>query len=199
MSEDVTTSSEDELECRPQNIIAVIDELEEIDSLLDSVPLKTTSNGNQQPPLDAPRHGNHDISERRPLVKTTTYTSLAKLKDNQKRRQDSITDEKIVIKKNVKSFYKKQDALIKMLSDAIDQIESGLDADTSNKWIARAAALSFFMNLLLLVAKVIAAYLSGSISIISSLVDSAIDLVSGVIIFASGRSIKKTNIYKYPI
>ena len=52
---------------------------------------------------------------------------------------------------------------------------------------------------LLITAKGIAVGLSGSLAIISSLVDSAVDLVSGVIIWYTSRAMKKTDIYHYPI
>jgi len=50
----------------------------------------------------------------------------------------------------------------------------------------------------LLAAKMVAAIMSGSISIISSLVDSIVDLASGVIIWATGRAVQKRNPYVYP-
>jgi divalent metal cation (Fe/Co/Zn/Cd) transporter len=45
----------------------------------------------------------------------------------------------------------------------------------------------------LLAAKMVAAVMSGSISIISSLVDSVVDLASGVIIWATGRAVRTRN------
>ena len=41
--------------------------------------------------------------------------------------------------------------------------------------------------------------LSGSLAIVSSLVDSAVDLVSGFIIWYTSRAMRKTDIYHYPI
>ena len=51
---------------------------------------------------------------------------------------------------------------------------------------------------LLLVAKAVAVALSGSISIISSLVDSAVDLLSGVVVWFTSRAVKNSNPYIYP-
>lgn len=48
-------------------------------------------------------------------------------------------------------------------------------------------------------AKIIASYLSHSMSIISTLVDSAMDITSGVVIYICVRMINKTNPYEYPI
>jgi divalent metal cation (Fe/Co/Zn/Cd) transporter len=50
----------------------------------------------------------------------------------------------------------------------------------------------------LLVAKVTAAAMSGSLVVISSMLDSAMDLVSGALVWWSNRAIKKTNYYFYP-
>ena len=47
-------------------------------------------------------------------------------------------------------------------------------------------------------AKLAASILSGSMSIISSLVDSVVDLLSGVIMWWAARAIKRRNIYDYP-
>ncbi|EDO49336.1 predicted protein, partial [Nematostella vectensis] len=66
------------------------------------------------------------------------------------------------------------------------------------KAVALAVRLSLFCNVLLLIGKIVASYLSGSLSIISSLVDSAVDLVSGIIFWYTTRSIKTTNFYEYP-
>uniref|UniRef100_A0A915AKD5 Cation efflux protein cytoplasmic domain-containing protein n=1 Tax=Parascaris univalens TaxID=6257 RepID=A0A915AKD5_PARUN len=43
-----------------------------------------------------------------------------------------------------------------------------------------------------------AAYLSGSLSIISSLVDSTVDITSGLVIWLTARAIKKRDPYMYP-
>jgi len=51
---------------------------------------------------------------------------------------------------------------------------------------------------MLLAAKMVAAVMSGSISIISSLVDSVVDLASGVIIWATGRAVRTRDPYIYP-
>ncbi|XP_077980756.1 uncharacterized protein LOC144435979 [Glandiceps talaboti] len=104
-------------------------------------------------------------------------------------------------KKSVKSYYENQDTVIQSFVDTSDLVEnsdSSVD-DELEKRITRAVRLSMICNVLLLAAKSVAVYLSGSISIISSLIDSAIDLVSGIIIWVSARAIKKSDVYKYPV
>ena len=51
---------------------------------------------------------------------------------------------------------------------------------------------------ILLGIKIVAVVMSGSISLISSLVDSAVDLVSGIVIYVTTRAVKKTDRYVYP-
>ena len=50
----------------------------------------------------------------------------------------------------------------------------------------------------LLVGKAAAAALSGSLSVITSVIDSAVDLVSGILMWCSGRAVKTKDTYRYP-
>lgn len=60
------------------------------------------------------------------------------------------------------------------------------------------AQVSFGANVCLFVIKIVASILSGSLSVIASAVDSAVDLMSGIIIWVSTRKIQHRNLYKYP-
>uniref|UniRef100_A0A914DUK1 Cation efflux protein transmembrane domain-containing protein n=1 Tax=Acrobeloides nanus TaxID=290746 RepID=A0A914DUK1_9BILA len=61
------------------------------------------------------------------------------------------------------------------------------------------ANASIFSNILILLAKLVAAYFSHSLSVISTVVDSVMDLLSGVVIWFTIKAIAKTNKYDYPI
>lgn len=63
------------------------------------------------------------------------------------------------------------------------------------RWLAMATLI---VNSSLVVAKAAASYLSGSLSIISSLVDSAVDITSGIVIWLTARAIMKHDPYMYP-
>lgn len=65
-----------------------------------------------------------------------------------------------------------------------------------NLWYISCSLIAWLQ--ILLVAKGIAVALSSSVSIISSLVDSAVDLLSGIIIWWTSRAMKNRNIYEYP-
>ncbi|XP_052761216.1 uncharacterized protein LOC128203721 isoform X2 [Mya arenaria] len=117
-----------------------------------------------------------------------------------KRRGKPKEDKKL--SRRIRSYYKDQDELIKAFEeiqlDAI-RFEEQEDLDKQlQKTAELLAKLSFGLNLLLLIAKAVAVGLSGSISIISSLVDSIMDLASGIIIWWTSKAMKKKNIYLYP-
>jgi len=106
-------------------------------------------------------------------------------------------------KKKLKKFYSQQDEFISAIIEAENDVsKSKIDADdelkASNKAIKTAAKLSFVANVILMIAKLVASWLSGSMAIISSLVDSVVDLVSGAVIFYTTRAAKRTNFYSYP-
>ena len=61
-----------------------------------------------------------------------------------------------------------------------------------------ALRISFYANACLLIIKIFAAYSSGSLSIITSALDSFLDLVSGVILWATDQSMRKQDKYLYP-
>jgi len=62
----------------------------------------------------------------------------------------------------------------------------------------RLALLTLIINVTLMIIKAVASYMSGSLSIISSLVDSLVDITSGLVIWVTARAIKKRDPYLYP-
>ena len=81
-----------------------------------------------------------------------------------------------------------------------DKKESELlsKAETNRASAKRLALLTLIINITLMIIKALASYLSGSLSIISSLVDSMVDITSGLVIWATARAIKKRDPYLYP-
>ncbi|VDK73842.1 unnamed protein product [Litomosoides sigmodontis] len=75
------------------------------------------------------------------------------------------------------------------------QPPTNVSADKAARWLAMTTLIA---NVSLAVAKTAAAYLSGSLSIISSLVDSAVDITSGLVIWLTARAIRKRDPYMYP-
>lgn len=58
--------------------------------------------------------------------------------------------------------------------------------------------LTIAINVFLFIIKIVASVLSGSLSIISSVVDSAVDLTSGAVVWFTSRAIKNRDPYLYP-
>ncbi|PVD37011.1 hypothetical protein C0Q70_04004 [Pomacea canaliculata] len=103
--------------------------------------------------------------------------------------------------KKVRSFYRAQDELI----SSFENIYFGFDDTIEDKEVSsyrnityRLTLLSFLVNMVLLAAKMTASILSGSISIISSLVDSVVDILSSIVLWWAMRATRKRNPYSYP-
>ncbi|KAH9514187.1 Metal tolerance protein 11 [Bulinus truncatus] len=108
-----------------------------------------------------------------------------------------------IYSRRLKSYYKAQNELISAYEDISNtvKVEAPFD-DATNKSILKKASLfskvTLIINLGLLIAKAVASALSGSISIISSLMDSCLDLVSGSIMWWATRAVKRRDPYDYP-
>ncbi|XP_064599112.1 uncharacterized protein LOC135465725 [Liolophura sinensis] len=117
-------------------------------------------------------------------------------------RKHDKTQEYKKLPQRIRSYYKAQNDLISAYEDIQLEVDDAVfNAENMSKQRKRASILAkatFLVNLLLLVAKAVAVGLSGSMSIISSLVDSAVDLVSGIIIWWTSRAVRKRKPYVYP-
>ena len=118
---------------------------------------------------------------------------------SKKRRKNSLTEIK---SKRIKSYYKAQNELIETFEDIQMEVDDAIEnSNIHNDLLNKSsimAKVSFVVNLVLLIAKVVAVVESGSISVVSSLVDSVVDLTSGVVIWWSTRAMKTRNRYEYP-
>ncbi|KAL5015135.1 hypothetical protein ScPMuIL_009405 [Solemya velum] len=107
--------------------------------------------------------------------------------------------DKISVSRDVRLFYKSQDDLIAAYEDAEQNTHNSKHkADITRRKANLFAKISFFCNVGLLLAKTTAVVLSGSISILSSLVDSVVDLLSGLIIWLTTRAVERTDPFLYP-
>ncbi|CAH8552335.1 unnamed protein product [Heterobilharzia americana] len=111
--------------------------------------------------------------------------------------------------KQVVEFYRRQDEHIHQLEKiaaSTDSETSGIiDVSTNTQSIRQQARRNsiilrviFFANVLLLLGKAMASALSGSLAIISSLLDSCVDLASGGIMWYASHQMRKKKPYKYP-
>jgi divalent metal cation (Fe/Co/Zn/Cd) transporter len=76
------------------------------------------------------------------------------------------------------------------LQDERDKVKSGEKC---------AILMSNYANIILFIAKVYASIVSASMAIIASTLDSLLDLLSGLILWFTARSMQRLNPYLYPI
>ncbi|CAH8556924.1 unnamed protein product [Schistosoma rodhaini] len=110
--------------------------------------------------------------------------------------------------KSVMEFYRRQDEHIRELEKiaTIMEAETSDVEITSNHYSIRRQtrintmiiSIVFCANVVLLLGKAVASALSGSLAIISSLLDSCVDLASGGIMWFAARQMRKRKPYKYP-
>ncbi|CAF1103547.1 unnamed protein product [Rotaria sp. Silwood1] len=125
--------------------------------------------------------------------------SLKSLMSKRHGKQDE--DEKL--SSCVRHFYKKQDALIDSFKilDEQTSLGSGRENKHLNKqkryteWLIKATLVC---NVTLLIAKIVAAVYSRSLSIISSVIDAAVDSASACLLYWVIRVIKRHDPYTYP-
>lgn len=103
-----------------------------------------------------------------------------------------------------KEYYEKQVATLESFEE-VDELSNKGPNDDHEKELQYESAVTFavnisnFSNVLLLAFKIYATVKSGSIAIAASTLDSLLDLMAGGILWFTHLSMKKVNIYNYPI
>lgn len=104
--------------------------------------------------------------------------------------------------RRIRRYYKRQDELIDAFEDMMLEVDDAMEVAHEQSKIGRLAThlarATFFINLMLLIGKAVAAGLSGSLSIISAVIDSGVDLVSGALMWWSNQAMKERDPYTYP-
>ncbi|BHF63893.1 hypothetical protein SprV_0200688800 [Sparganum proliferum] len=108
--------------------------------------------------------------------------------------------------RTVRKFYKKQDKLIRELESAASLLTSDENAEEDGLLMVQKQRhtnniliiATFVSNLVLLSSKLVASILSNSLSIISSLMDSVVDLASGFTLWITALQMRKSRPYTYP-
>uniref|UniRef100_A0A8R1HVY4 ZT_dimer domain-containing protein n=1 Tax=Caenorhabditis japonica TaxID=281687 RepID=A0A8R1HVY4_CAEJA len=98
-----------------------------------------------------------------------------------------------------KEYYARFDELNELYTED-EKLMQGINQPSENEQSTDRllANLSIALNLTLLFTNLLAAYLSGSLSIVSTFVDSLMDVTSGLIIGICLKLIKNTNMFNYP-
>jgi cation diffusion facilitator family transporter len=109
---------------------------------------------------------------------------------------------------NVQKFYKRQqyleeclkeDELILKKSQNDHLAECADNERLKQKRDSLLAKLTLMVNVVMVAAKIFAAYVSNSLAVVSTVVDSLMDITSGAVIWMALRSIENTNREEYPV
>ncbi|CAM4891127.1 unnamed protein product [Rotaria socialis] len=147
----------------------------------------------------------NDVHTKNQVASSSDEDPYYSLKHLQERRRGK-RDEDSELPRRVKRFYKNQDELI----DVFERLhgsgtEHGAENDVyraekeKDKRISKILTkVSLGVNLALFILKIAGAVISHSLSVVSSVIDSAVDLTTSVILFWAWRAIKKRDSYRYP-
>ncbi|KAL6729331.1 hypothetical protein Aduo_000398 [Ancylostoma duodenale] len=109
-------------------------------------------------------------------------------------------------KVGVRKFYEKQNDLLeawkedeKVLTTTVDQAAQAEKDQRVKVWDTRLATITIILNVFLIIAKTTAAILSDSLSVVASVVDSAMDITSGLVLWYTCRLIERSNKHHYPV
>ncbi|UJR34823.1 hypothetical protein I4U23_027604 [Adineta vaga] len=122
------------------------------------------------------------------------------------RQQQDTRQQESGLSKRVKMYYQKQDALIdnyertdrRANNDEKEQEKNNNFNTKTKKMTDILSRASFAVNIILFLIKIVAAILSKSLSVVSTVVDSAVDLTSSVLLLWASRAMKKRDDYRYP-
>ena len=101
----------------------------------------------------------------------------------------------------VRKYYSEQNDLLQLLSkrqqnNGKENQRQPVNSSKDDKLISFAIYVSFFSNIALLIIKIYALLLSNSLSMLSSLFDSSLDIISGLILFVATKMSKERDKYK---
>ncbi|RCN48565.1 cation efflux family protein [Ancylostoma caninum] len=109
-------------------------------------------------------------------------------------------------KVGVRKFYEKQNDLLeawkedeKVLTSSVDHAAEAAKDQRVKVWDTRLATITIILNVFLIIAKTTAAILSDSLSVVASVVDSAMDITSGLVLWYTCRLIERSNKHHYPV
>ncbi|KAK3159243.1 hypothetical protein QOZ80_2AG0147720 [Eleusine coracana subsp. coracana] len=164
------------------------------------------------PLLDAGGGGRPPSLRRRDSARSLRSTFLSRLPDKMRagldpeRPADVNLNRAKGLSRGEREYYEKQFATLRTFEEVEtlcmpDEFDSDLEAfeDKEQKQSESAMKISNYANIVLLVFKVYATIRTGSMAIAASTLDSLLDFLAGGILWFTHISMKKVNIYKYPI
>lgn len=145
---------------------------------------------------------------RRNSVNSLRSNFVAKLPDKVRSGLDTESPYQINLSKTTgltegeKEYYEKQMDMLKSFEDVdilMGNDNDNEDDDEEQAQHEKAMKISNYANIVLLAFKIYATIKTGSLAIAASTLDSLLDLMAGGILWFTHLSMKKINIYKYPI
>ncbi|KAL9370243.1 hypothetical protein Peur_041442 [Populus x canadensis] len=145
---------------------------------------------------------------RRNSVNSLRSNFVAKLPDKVRSGLDTESPYQINLSKTTgltegeKEYYEKQMDTLKSFEDVdilMGNDNDNEDDDEEQAQHEKAMKISNYANIVLLAFKIYATIKTGSLAIAASTLDSLLDLMAGGILWFTHLSMKKINIYKYPI
>uniref|UniRef100_A0A7I4YQT6 ZT_dimer domain-containing protein n=1 Tax=Haemonchus contortus TaxID=6289 RepID=A0A7I4YQT6_HAECO len=120
-------------------------------------------------------------------------------KDNQRAQNGAFHEISLSQRRLIEEYYEHQDRLLKLYEEDKLLLCNGSLPEPkaeSKSWLLMRC--SFALNIFSLVATLIASYLSGSLSIMSTFVDSSMDLLCSAVMNSCLRLIEKADTFNYP-
>jgi hypothetical protein len=102
----------------------------------------------------------------------------------------------------IRRYYEEQQELIGLLSHKPSADDDDDDAKKDRSYqslVSIAIQASYASNIILLIVKIWALIISGSLAMLASVLDSCLDILSGSVLFCAQRIVDSRNKYKYPI
>lgn len=151
-----------------------------------------------------------DIDERTHANGYRPVTGQEPFQPEQLKLMQKSDDEIKTFSTKVQRFYKNQNLMIDSLLEmnALEDIKKDKQetmfqesekAHELKQRVRRAVNISFTVNFILFILKIMASVDSGSLSIIASALDSMLDLLSGSVMYLLTKAMRKRDPYKYPV
>lgn len=131
-----------------------------------------------------------------PLIKTESQLSTIKSE-----KKGSVLQVKLHPEKRVKKFYEDQNEEIRSFLKSVEEHQQDIDDEQDAAGLKYQIAVkgSLCANVVLSGLQLYAAISSGSLSLITTMVDSCFDPISGLLLFLAHRTVARASPVKYPV
>eukprot|EP00158_Paraphelidium_tribonemae_P002500 Partr_v1_DN25419_c0_g1_i2_m53734 putative Metal tolerance protein len=143
------------------------------------------------------------------IASTPSPQPLSALSEMMKRRKSS-AEISTMRNRKIRDFYARQNdhienyevaqqLLDRLKGNSIDEEVTLSEESIYNSNVKAAIWTSFLANIALFILKIIVTVFSGSLAVLASAVDSALDLISGSVMFITHRVMNRRDLFLYPV